>query len=94
LITLWNRPQIILWMKRSGRYMPSIVEILKQKNMPEDLKYIEIIESSLMSHMSSSKSAKGYWQFIEATGEKYGLRIDSDIDERRIFFHPPMLPLI
>jgi hypothetical protein len=86
LVTLWNRPQIILWMKRSGRYMPFIEEVLKQNNMPEDLKYLAIIESSLISHVSSSKGAKGYWQFMEETGKRYGLRVDPDIDERRNFF--------
>ncbi|HVO66733.1 MAG TPA: transglycosylase SLT domain-containing protein [Syntrophales bacterium] len=86
LVTLWNRPQIILWMKRSGRFMPFIEEILKQNNMPEDLKYLAIVESSLISHVSSSKGAKGYWQFMEDTGKRYGLKVDSDIDERRNFF--------
>jgi hypothetical protein len=86
LVTLWNRPQIILWMKRSGRYMPFIEETLKQNNMPEDLKYLAIIESSLISHVSSSKGAKGFWQFMEDTGKRYGLKVDSDIDERRNFF--------
>ncbi|HET6459973.1 MAG TPA: transglycosylase SLT domain-containing protein [Syntrophales bacterium] len=86
LLILWNRPQVILWMKRSGRYMPYIEEVLKQNNMPPDLKYIAVIESALTSHLSSSKGAKGSWQFIEGTGKKYGLKIDTDIDERRNFF--------
>jgi len=86
LFALWNRPQVILWMKRSGRYMPYIEEMLKQNNMPMDLKYMAIIESSLTSHLISSKGARGSWQFMEATGKKYGLKIDSDVDERRNFF--------
>ncbi len=86
LVSLWNRPQVILWMKRSGRYMPYIEEMLKQNNMPMDLKYMAVIESSLTFHMSSSKGAKGSWQFMEGTGKKYGLKIDSDVDERRNFF--------
>ena len=86
LVILWNRPQVILWMKRSGRYMPFIEETLKQNSMPDDLKYLAIIESSLMPHLSSSKGAKGYWQFIEGTGKNYGLKIDADVDERRNFF--------
>jgi len=86
LFALWNRPQVILWMKRSGRYMPYIEEMLKQNNMPMDLKYMAIIESSLASHLISSKGARGNWQFMEATGKKYGLKIDSDVDERRNFF--------
>ena len=86
LVTLWNRPQVILWMKRSGRYMPYIEEMLKQNNMPIDLKYMAIIESSLTSHLISSKGARGSWQFMEGTGKKYGLKINSDVDERRNFF--------
>jgi membrane-bound lytic murein transglycosylase D len=86
LVTLWNRPQVILWMKRSGRYMPYIEEMLKQNNMPADLKYVAIIESSLMFHITSPKGARGSWQFMEETGKKYGLKIDSDMDERRNFF--------
>ncbi len=85
LVSLWNRPQVILWMKRSGRYMPYIEEMLKQNNMPMDLKYVAVIESSLTFHMSSSKGAKGSWQFMEETGKKYGLKVDSDVDERRNF---------
>ena len=86
LVTLWNRSQVILWMKRSGRYMPFIEEMLKQNNMPMDLKYVAIIESSLTFHLTSPKGARGSWQFMEATGKKYGLKIDSDVDERRNFF--------
>jgi len=86
LVALWNRPQVILWMKRSGRYMPYIEEMLKQNNMPMDLKYVAVIESSLTLHLTSPKGARGSWQFMEATGKKYGLKIDPDIDERRNFF--------
>jgi len=86
LVALWNRPQVILWMKRSGRYMPYIEEVLKQNNMPLDLKYIAVIESSLTFHLTSPKGARGSWQFMEGTGKKYGLKIDSDVDERRNFF--------
>ncbi len=86
LVILWNRPQIILWVKRSGRYMPYIEEMLKQNNMPLDLKYMAVIESSLLSHLTSPKGARGSWQFMEGTGKKYGLKIDPDVDERRNFF--------
>jgi hypothetical protein len=51
-----------------------------------DLKYVAIIESSLTFHLTSSKGARGSWQFMEGTGKKYGLKIDSDVDERRNFF--------
>jgi membrane-bound lytic murein transglycosylase D len=50
------------------------------------LKYIAIAESALKPYASSNKGAVGYWQFIEATGLKYGMEINSDIDERRNIF--------
>ena len=86
LLILWNRPQIILWLKRATRYFPYIERTLAQHNMPEDLKYIAMIESALLPHAGSSKGAVGYWQFIKSTGRNYGLTIDRNIDERRNFF--------
>ncbi len=86
LLILWNRPQVILWLKRATRYFPHIERTLAQQNMPEDLKYIAMIESALLPHAGSSKGAIGYWQFIKSTGRSYGLTIDRNIDERRNFF--------
>ena len=86
LLILWNRPQVILWLKRSARYFPYIEKTLAQHNMPEDLKYIAVIESALLHHAGSSQGAVGYWQFIKSTGLNYGLAIDRNIDERRNFF--------
>jgi hypothetical protein len=86
LLTLWDRPQIALWIKRSGRFLPIIEKMLQAQNMPSDLKYIAIIESALRPHAGSKKGAIGFWQFIEATGRKYGLIINSEKDERRNIF--------
>jgi len=86
LLTLWDRPQIALWIKRSGRFLPIIEKMLQAQNMPSDLKYIAIIESALRPHAGSKKGATGFWQFIEATGRKYGLIINSEKDERRNIF--------
>lgn len=86
LVTLWNRPQTILWLKRSGRYMALIEDMLKKENMPEDLKYIAIVESDLRPHAGSPKGAMGFWQFMKATGQKYGLKINPEKDERRNIF--------
>jgi membrane-bound lytic murein transglycosylase D len=86
LLTLWDRPQITLWLKRSGRFLPIIEKMLEAQNMPSDLKYIAIIESALRPHAGSKKGAIGFWQFIEATGRKYGLIINSEKDERRNIF--------
>ncbi len=86
LLSLWNRAQVILWLKRSGRYMPHIEKILKRNNMPQDLKYVAVIESALRPHVTSQRRAVGFWQFLESTGRKYGLLIDGTIDERRNIF--------
>ncbi len=76
-------PQITLWIKRSGRHFQVIEKILQENNMPEDLKYLVVVESSLRSSAGSSKGAVGFWQFIKETGIRYGLTINENIDERR-----------
>ena len=83
LLAVWNRPQVILWLKRAARYMPHIESVLKQHGLPDDLKYIPIVESALQAHVGSSKGAVGFWQFLKGTGRQYELTIDADIDERR-----------
>jgi hypothetical protein len=86
LITIWDRPQVILWIKRSTRYLPIIEKMLRENEMPEDLKYVAIVESALRPHVGSHKGAIGFWQFLKSTGQKYGLRINEEIDERRNIF--------
>jgi len=86
LLTLWDRPQVILWLKRSRRYLPYIEEKLKDARLPDDLKYVAIAESALRPHAGSPKGAMGFWQFIESTGQKYGLVINKHIDQRRNIF--------
>ena len=86
LLTLWDRPQVILWLKRSRRYLPYIEEMLKKNGMPADLKYVALAESALRPHAGSPKGAMGFWQFMQNTGRQYGLAVDSRIDERRNIF--------
>jgi membrane-bound lytic murein transglycosylase D len=86
LLTIWDRPQVILWIKRSPRYLPIIEKMLSENQMPDDLKYVAIVESALRPHAGSQKGAIGFWQFLKPTGEKYGLRINAEIDERRNIF--------
>lgn len=83
MLALWDRPQVILWIKRSSRWMPIIEKELKDNQLPLDLKYIPVIESAFLSYIGSKKGALGYWQFLEETGRKYGLTVTKDIDERR-----------
>jgi hypothetical protein len=86
LLSLWDRPQVILWLKRSRRYLPIIEKILKEGGVPDDLKFIAIAESALRPHAGSRKGAIGFWQFRTAPGRKYGLIINARVDERRNVF--------
>ncbi len=70
-------------LERMQWYFPIIEDILDQEDIPEDLKYLAIMESSLLPDALSTSSAVGFWQFKEATGKEMGLRIDNDIDERK-----------
>lgn len=71
------------WLRRSRRYVPIITEILRKHNMPEDLVYLAMIESGFNPKAYSPANACGPWQFIYATGGRYGLKVNYWIDERR-----------
>ncbi len=72
-----------LWLDRSERYIPVMKEIFREKNLPEDLVYIAMIESGFNPYAVSWAKAVGPWQFMPATGKLYGLKIDWWIDERK-----------
>ncbi|WDP88606.1 MAG: transglycosylase SLT domain-containing protein [Desulfobacter sp.] len=86
MLSVWNRPQVVLWLKRAHRYFPHIERILKKEKLPDDLKYLPIVESALLPHSRSGKGAVGYWQFLKSTGKRYGLRIDNKVDQRKNLF--------
>lgn len=86
LASLDNSGEVILWLKRANRYFPYVEKALKDNALPDDLKYVIIAESSLKPLATSNRGAVGFWQFIENTGNKYGMKINNDIDERRNFF--------
>ena len=81
LVNMYWQSNIMLYMKRAGRFFPIIEPILKRNGIPDDFKYLCVIESGLQNVTSSAK-AQGYWQFIRSTGEKYGLLINDDVDMR------------
>jgi membrane-bound lytic murein transglycosylase D len=85
-VFLGNQSQIVLWIKRSGRYMPIIEEELRKNGLPDDLKYLVIVESGLLPHAGSSAGAVGFWQFMKETGRAYGLAVNEVRDERRNIF--------
>ena len=82
-ISVWNRFQVTLWLKRAGRYFPYIESKLEEARMPLDLKYLAVAESSLLPGIRSRKGAVGIWQFLAETARHHGLRVDRKIDERR-----------
>jgi membrane-bound lytic murein transglycosylase D len=78
--TYWQS-QTLLLHKRANRWFPVIEPILKKNDIPEDFKYIPLIESQLTNAVSS-QGATGFWQLVEPTAKEYGLEITEDIDER------------
>lgn len=77
------RNRFKLWMERSGRYIPLFKRILKENKIPEDLAYLVLIESGFNLRARSRAGAVGPWQFMPATGRRFGLRINYYLDERR-----------
>jgi membrane-bound lytic murein transglycosylase D len=72
-----------LYLSRSTRYEAVMRGILKEYGLPEDLLYLALIESGFSCQAVSSAQAVGPWQFIKASGIRFGLKIDSYVDERQ-----------
>jgi len=77
----YNHSRTLLTLKRSTRFFPVIEKILKEENVPEDLKYLCVTESNLENVVSPAKAA-GFWQFMESTAKNYGLEVNEIVDER------------
>ena len=71
-----------LMIKRANRLFPEIEPILKRMGVPDDFKYLMVIESNLDPQAVSGAGAAGLWQFTQSTGREYGLEVNSNIDER------------
>jgi hypothetical protein len=78
-----NHDNTRAWLERIGKYGPMIRNELRERGMPEDLLYLTMIESGLNPNAYSTAHAAGLWQFIEETGERYGLEVTRFVDERR-----------
>ncbi|WP_258105274.1 LysM peptidoglycan-binding domain-containing protein [Marinoscillum sp. MHG1-6] len=72
-----------LKLDRINLYFPIIERVLKEEGVPEDIKFLSIQESALVSDAVSSSGAVGYWQFKDFTAREVGLRVDSKVDERK-----------
>lgn len=77
------RERFSLYLERSGRYLSLMKKILRDRDMPEDLVYLALIESGFSPYAFSRARASGPWQFIMPTARRYGLEINWWVDERR-----------
>jgi len=68
--------------RKATKHLPKIASILQLYGVPEDFKYVPLIESDMDPATLSHKGAGGYWQFMPATARLYGLKVDDEVDER------------
>jgi membrane-bound lytic murein transglycosylase D len=80
--TGYRRAIVEGWLARSGRYLPMILDVFREKGLPEDLVFTVMIESGFNPVAVSQAGAKGLWQFMAPTARLYGLRVDGWLDER------------
>lgn len=78
--TYWHNNTIFL-IKRANRWLPQIQEILRKHNIPDDFKYIPLVETGLLNDVSP-KDAVGFWQLLSTSGKELGLEITDQVDER------------
>lgn len=77
----FRHAKTLLIMKRAGRYFPVIESILKEEGVPDDFKYLCVIESEL-SNVVSPAGAAGFWQFMKTAALEKGLEVSEEVDER------------
>lgn len=81
LVNSYLHASTLLLLKRTSRWFPVIEPIMRKNGLPDDFKYLAMIESSLTNAVSPSK-AVGFWQFLEGTGKEYNLEINKEVDMR------------
>lgn len=82
IVNTYLHSHTIQVLKNAHRYFPIIEPILKEENIPDDFKYLAVIESSLNPLAISPVGAVGIWQFMKETAKEYGLKISPEVDER------------
>jgi hypothetical protein len=78
--TYWQSNGLLMF-KRAQKYFPVIEPILKKNGVPDDFKYLAVIESGLTNAVSPA-GARGVWQIMKATGRENGLEVNDNVDER------------
>ncbi|WP_178988929.1 lytic transglycosylase domain-containing protein [Winogradskyella schleiferi] len=79
--TYWQSNGLLMF-KRAQKYFPIIEPILKKNGVPDDFKYLAVIESGLIQTAKSPAGASGVWQIMSATGRENGLEVNDNVDER------------
>lgn len=80
---LRDRQEVLqTWLKRADTYFPMIEKIFAEEGVPDELKYLAMIESGLNPRARSWASAGGMWQFMAATGRAYDLNVNAWVDDR------------
>jgi len=82
MATIYMHSSSLTLLKRANRFFPVIEKILKDSDIPDDIKYLACIESTLSPIAISSAKAVGLWQFMPETAKQYGLEVSNDVDER------------
>ena len=81
LVNDYWQSNLLLLVKRANRWFPVMEPVLASNGVPDDFKYLALIESGLMNVVSPAKAA-GFWQFLKATAQSYGLEVNDNVDER------------
>tara|TARA_R110002072_G_scaffold282761_3_gene445970 strand:+ start:44616 stop:45521 length:906 start_codon:yes stop_codon:yes gene_type:complete len=81
IVNTYRHSATIQYIKRAKRFFPEIEKALVKNGIPEDMKYLCVAESGL-AQVTSRSGAKGFWQFMSPTAKEYGLKINTEIDER------------
>lgn len=81
LVNTYWQSSMLLYLKRAGKYFPIIEPILQKNGVPNDFKYLAVIESGL-TNATSNAGAKGFWQFMPATAKEFGMEVTDQVDER------------
>lgn len=81
LVNTYWQSSTLLMLKRANRWFPVIEPILLAHGVPDDFKYLALIESNL-ANVVSPAGATGFWQILQGTGRDLGLEINDYVDER------------
>lgn len=74
--------ETVYMLRRSKEVFKVIEPILKKHNVPDDFKYLAVLESGLNTHITSAAHAKGIWQLMGSTARAMGLKVNDSVDER------------